>query len=123
MKGGKLGAPDTGWFVMLGPVVPDKTLWRGWPPVFGPRFALDSWGPFGALLFAAVMQRAPNLEHRPAKLSPLPKTVGAVESPMLIRAGIVVPVGGPGCWLLGPALHSALGSWGAAVKSVAVAVC
>ena len=41
---------------------------------------------------------------------------------MLIGAGIVVPVGGPGCWLLGPAWDTVLGIWGAAVKAGAAAV-
>lgn len=57
------------------------------------------------------------MEHRRAKLSPLPKSVGAVESPMLIGADIVLPVGGPGCLLLGPAWDTAPGSWGAAINA------
>ena len=36
LEAGALGAPDTDWFVVLAPVVPDRVLWRGQPPVLGP---------------------------------------------------------------------------------------
>ena len=79
-------------------------------------------GPLGALLVAAVMKSAPNLELRSATSSPLPNPGVAVESPMLMGAGIVVPVEGPGRWLLGQAGDTAPGSWGAAVKPGAAVV-
>ena len=40
---------------------------------------------------------------------------------MLMGAGIVVPAGGPGCWLFGPVWDTALGNWGATVKPGAAA--
>ena len=41
---------------------------------------------------------------------------------MLIGAGIVVPVGGPGCWLLGPAWDTVPSTGGATAKPGAAVV-